>query len=116
MSDVALPRKPYGPQLGPQEMSSLIAEAVNAIKRGDKSPLVISEWAEFLRDMYTTLVGVGAASVSHVGCRPFLVGGIPTLSLIRASKSRPPGTWSFFAISAAAKRCRLDPHRPTELR
>ena len=48
--DVALPRKPRGPELGARRMAALIAEAVDAIKRGDQRLPVISEWAEFLRD------------------------------------------------------------------
>jgi hypothetical protein len=51
--DVALPRKPRGPQVDAREMSALIAQAVDAIKRGDTSLPVISAWAEFLRDMHT---------------------------------------------------------------
>lgn len=51
--DVALPRKPRGPEVDAREMSALIAEAVDAIKRGDTGLPVISVWAEFLRDMHT---------------------------------------------------------------
>lgn len=66
--DVVLPRKPYGPELNSRDMSALIAEAVDAIKRGDKSIPVISEWAEFLRDMHsyiTSLDELGRATLKR---------------------------------------------------
>ena len=50
--DVTMPRKPRGPQLDAQGMAALIAAAVDALKRGDKSLPIISEWAEFLRDIH----------------------------------------------------------------
>lgn len=51
--DVTLPRKARGRTMNGREMSALIAEAVDAIKRGDRSLPVVSVWAEFLRDMHT---------------------------------------------------------------
>lgn len=51
--DVVLPRKRRGPEMHAREMSALIAAAIDAIKRGDTGLPVISEWAEFLRDMHT---------------------------------------------------------------
>jgi hypothetical protein len=56
--DVALPRKPHGPPLDARDMSVLIAEAVDAIKRGDKSLPVISAWAEFLKDIHTYIASL----------------------------------------------------------
>lgn len=53
--DVPLPRKPRGPALTSQDMAELIADSVNALRRGDSSIPVISEWAEFLRDLYSYL-------------------------------------------------------------
>lgn len=53
--DVPLPRRPRGPDLAAQDMAELIAEGVDALKRGDKTLPVISEWAEFLRDLHSYL-------------------------------------------------------------
>ncbi len=61
--DVALPRKARGPAVSAGEMSVLIADAVDAIKRGDRSLPVISAWAEFLRDMHTYI-----GSLDELGC------------------------------------------------
>lgn len=51
--DVPLPREAHGTELDSNGMSYLIAEAVDAIKRGNTSLPVISEWGEFLRSMHT---------------------------------------------------------------
>lgn len=66
--DIPLPRRPRGQPLSSQEMSSVISEAVNAIKRGDKSLPVISEWAEYLRDLHTyigSLDKLGSATLQR---------------------------------------------------
>ena len=66
--DIPLPRRPHGQTLSSQEMSSVIAEAVDAIKRGDKSLPVISEWAEYLRDLHTyigSLDKLGSATLQR---------------------------------------------------
>ncbi|MDE0698979.1 MAG: hypothetical protein OXH76_24425 [Boseongicola sp.] len=51
--DVSLPRSKDNQKLGRGDMSILVATAVNAIKRGEKSIPVDSEWAEFLQSICT---------------------------------------------------------------
>lgn len=66
--DIPLPRKPHGQALSSKEMSSVIAEAVDAIKRSDKSLPVISGWAEYLRDLHTyigSLDKLGSATLQR---------------------------------------------------
>jgi hypothetical protein len=53
--DVPLPRRPRGPDLDARDMAELIANGVDALRQGDKTRPVISEWSEFLRDLYTYL-------------------------------------------------------------
>lgn len=51
--DVAMPRKPREAELDALDMATLIAKAVDALKRGDTSLPIVSQWAEFLRDLHT---------------------------------------------------------------
>jgi len=49
--DLELPRKQYKSAPNATEMPVLIADAINALRVGDKSIPVVSEWAGYLRDM-----------------------------------------------------------------
>ncbi len=50
--DVPLPRKANGPELEPGAMAELIAKAIEDVKRGQKNSSIVSQWAEFLTDLY----------------------------------------------------------------
>lgn len=49
--DVPMPRQPRQPAPSPQDMSTLVADAIDAIKKGQQ-PDVTAEWAEFLGDLH----------------------------------------------------------------
>lgn len=51
--DVSLPRNKNNRELGSKDMSKLVANAVNAIKRRDMNIPVVSEWSEFLQSICT---------------------------------------------------------------
>jgi len=57
--DVEAPRRPYQGAPNANDMSALIAEAVDALKAGNTSRPVISAWAEFLGDMRTYVLSLG---------------------------------------------------------
>jgi hypothetical protein len=73
--DVALPRKPRGPKLDALGVATLIAEAVDALKRGDETLPIISEWAELLRDLHTYIGSLDAFSQANLRRAIITAGG-----------------------------------------
>lgn len=57
--DVKSARRPRGEALGAREMAELISAALATLKRGDTSRAILTEWAEWLRDLQTYVASIG---------------------------------------------------------
>lgn len=62
--DLALPHRPHEKFVDASHVVDIVAHAVDAMKRGDRSLPVISEWAHYLRDLRTYI-----ASLDDLGQR-----------------------------------------------
>ena len=52
-------RRPRGKALDARDMAELISAALATLKRGDTSRAILSEWAEWLRDLQTYVASIG---------------------------------------------------------
>ncbi|MGO9235429.1 MAG: hypothetical protein ACLP4V_15685 [Methylocella sp.] len=57
--DVKAARRPRGKDLGARDMAELISAALATLKRGDTSHAILTEWAEWLRDLQTYVASIG---------------------------------------------------------
>ena len=57
--DVKAARRPRGKDLGARDMAELISAAIATLKRGDTSRAILTEWAEWMRDLQTYVASIG---------------------------------------------------------
>ncbi len=57
--DVKAARRPRGKDVGARDMAELISAALATLKRGDTSRAILTEWAEWLRDLQTYVASIG---------------------------------------------------------
>jgi hypothetical protein len=57
--DVKAARRPRGKDVSARDMAELISVALATLKRGDTSRAILTEWAEWLRDLRTYVASIG---------------------------------------------------------